>query len=152
MFDTIVVMSLPIGIDKDIIGDTSKALIEKRESLRSSLTGIVAATFGALVALHPSIYSSECCAWLYVAAVVANAISLIFSIFGLFGRYKGLQNKFDNVLKEATEDMTGLLLERKKGWRPQRFGYYMKIGLTSYIIAIILLCIYVVMDVCAKYI
>lgn len=142
-------MSLPIGIDKDVIGETSKALIEKRESLRSSLTGIIAATFGALVALHPDDYDSKCCAWLYVAAVVVNAISLIFSIFCLFGRYKGLQNKFDNVLKETTEDMIGLSLERKKEWCPQRFGYYMKIGLINYIIAIILLCIYMVMDVCA---
>lgn len=144
--------SLPIRTDKDIIGDTSKALIEKRESLRNSITGIVAATFGALVALHPNIYSSECCAWLYVAAVIANAFSLMFLIFSLFGRYKGLLNKFDNVLKEAAEDMIGLSLKRKKERCPQRFVYYAKIGLICYIIAIILLCIYVVMDVCIKYI
>lgn len=145
-------MSLPIGIDKDIIGETSTALIEKRESLRSSLTGIIAATFGALVALHPSNYSSECCAWLYVAAVVVNAISLTFSICSLFGRYKRLLNKYDNVLKDVAEDITGLNLGRKKEWCPQRFGYYTKISLTSYLVAIILLCIYMVMDVCAKYI
>lgn len=140
-------MSLPISSDKDKVGEYSRLYAEERNSLRKFLAGIVAATFGVLVALHPTSISTMWTGWLYIGCIVANALSLIFLMFSTFGRYFGLRNMYMNEMRKVAEDMTGMDLGREKSAFPLRFKWYTVAGIISYIVAIVLSCAYIVLEI-----
>lgn len=140
-------MSLPISSDKDKVSEYSRLYAEERNSLRKFLAGIVAATFGVLVALHPTSVSSMWTGWLYVGSIIANALSIIFLMFSTFGRCFGLKNMYINEMRVVVEDMTGLNLGRKKSAFPSRFKWYTIVGIISYLVAIMLSCAYIILEI-----
>lgn len=129
--------------------DTAKELVKEINSLRRFLAGLTATTFGVLVALHPNEFSSSWCGGFYTASVIANALSVICFISSLFGQYWRLIEKGTNQAREEQADWKGEEYTPKKMKFAWRFGAYTIIGITSYIIAILSSCTYIIFEVCA---
>lgn len=123
------------------ISEIDKELILEKSSLRRFLTGLTATTFGVLVALHPKSLN-----WWYVSAIVLNAISTLFFIASLFGRYRRLCDKKKEVTHQASTAFgyTDSSYENAK-WA-KRFHIYTIIGITAYIFVIITSCIYIILE------
>ena len=70
----------PYVLPDETSKETQEEFYRERNSLRRFLVGIIATTFGVLVALHPNVYASIMGRWCYVISVIANALSLLFFI------------------------------------------------------------------------
>jgi hypothetical protein len=131
----------------ETLQDTLSAINEEKNSLRRFLAGITATTFGVLVALHPSLCASSWSSWFYVSSVIANAFSVIFFICSLFGRYRMLIHKGMRQQNEAIAEMQGQYPPKEENKYAGRFKFYVIGGLTSYGIAIICSCVFIVLEV-----
>ena len=139
------------GMSKDeTLQDTLSAINEEKNSLRRFLAGITATTFGVLVALHPGFCASSWSSWFYVSSVIANAFSVIFFIGSLFGRYQMLKHRGIKQQNEAIAEMQGQIPPEEDNKCAGRFKFYVIAGLTSYGIAIICSCVFIVLEVLAS--
>jgi hypothetical protein len=136
----------PILPDKSP-SELAETLIIEKNSLRRFFAGLTATTFGVLVALHPDNFSSQACGWVYVSAVVANAISVLFFISSLFGRYRGIISDGINLQNHLTAVMRGEDYSPNVGKRGKRFKYYSICGIIFYVSAILASCTYIVLKV-----
>ena len=127
--------------------DPSNDLIIEKNSLRRFLVGVTATTFGVLVALHPNTFASKMCCWLYVISVISNALSLVFFIGSLFGRYRNLKEKCTNQNKRFEAAMQGINFFQAQPKFPGIFRFCSILGLFFYIIAIITSCIFITMEI-----
>lgn len=136
----------PILPDKSS-SELAEALITEKNSLKRFFAGLTATTFGVLVALHPDNFSSQVCGWIYVSAVVANAISVLFFISSLFGRYRGIIADGISLQHHLTAVMRGEDYSHNVNKLVKRFKYYSICGIIFYVIAILASCTYIVLKV-----
>ena len=130
--------------------DILNELYKEKHSLRRFLAGITATTFGVLVALHPSLCKSSWSSWFYVSSVIANALSVIFFIGSLFGRYQMLKHRGIIQQNEAIAEMQGQIPPEEENKCAGRFKFYVIAGLTWYGIAIFCSCVFIVLEVLAS--
>lgn len=121
---------------------------EEQNSLRRYLAGLTATTLGVLTALHPQDIASNWIGWLYVASIITNAVSTIFFLFSLFGRSKELKKKLDDDFVKNTAMYSGKDYNLKQSHFTQRFTLYMNAGIICYILTILLMCTYIVFEMC----
>lgn len=130
--------------------ETQEEFFNERNSLRRFFVGLIATTFGVLVALHPHDYVSTASRWCYVISVIANAISLFFFIGSLFGRYRMLYEKGINEANQLESAMHGKDYKPIKLPYAERFSIFAKLGLFLYICAIVVACLFIVLEVLGK--
>lgn len=138
--------TLPIDSDGNNAYKLNNAFIEERNALRKFLAGLTATTFGVLTALHPQNITAVWTGWLYVGAVLSNACSAIFLLFSLFERCMELKQKTDNACKRNRSVCFGKGYEPIRGSFHRRFSFCVKIGVVCYILAILMMCAYVVSE------
>ena len=138
----------PQGWSAETSADIAKELINEKCSLRRFFAGLTATTFGVLVALHPNEFTSQICGWFYVRSVIANALSVVCFISSLFGRYWGLIEKGTNQAEKERSDWRGAVFTPKKMKCAWRFRVYSMAGIGFYMIAILLSCTYILLEVC----
>lgn len=127
--------------------EVKEKFYSEKYSLRRFLVGITSTTFGVLVALHPNEYYSIAGRWCYVISVIFNAISLIFFIGGLFGRYWMLIEKGTNLDKQYAAAMQGVDYKPVEFKFTKIFSMLSILGLCFYLLAVLVACIFIVLEV-----
>lgn len=127
--------------------ETQEEFYRERNSLRRFLVGIIATTFGVLVALHPNVYTSIMGRWCYVISVIANALSLLFFIGSLYGRYFMLIEKWKNIDTQFESAMHGIEYKPVKLKFAKIFSISAILGLFFYLLAVVAACIFIVLEV-----
>lgn len=122
----------------------------ERNSLRRFLTGLTATTFGVLVALHPKEFASYLSGDMYIVSVVLNAVSVISFIISTFGRYFMLKNAVQNQEMMMSSAMQGKKYVPANNKCAKAFGTCSIIGIYSYMLAIIISCVFLIVEVWGK--
>lgn len=136
-----------IDTDNNTLKEVREALVEERNSLRRFLAGMAATTFSVFVALHPQDLAADWIGWVYIICVVLNALSIILFIFSTFGRTKELYENASLEYEEAAAKFQGRDIEEQKINNTKRFTWYIYIGLTAYILAVLAACVYLVGEI-----
>ena len=138
---------VPIASDESL-QQTANEYINERNSLRRFLAGLTATTFGVLVALHPHTFTPTCGRYWYMASVLLNAISVLSFIVSIFGRYRGLYAEGSELVKQNAATLSGGEYSQSTYKDAKLYAICTKIGLYTYILAIISACVYIVLDIC----
>ena len=138
---------IPSILPNETPQDIKEKFYSEKNSLRRFLVGITATTFGVLVALHPNEYDSTVGRWCYVISVISNAISLIFFIGSLFGRYWMLLEKGINLDKQYAAAWQGTDYEPVELKFSKIFCCLSILGLCFYLLAILAACIFIIIEV-----
>lgn len=139
-------IATPIDSDENNSSKYIEAFIKERNTLRRFLAGLTATTLGVLTALHSHNMTLNWTGWLYVGSILSNACSVIFLLCSLFGQSKNLKIEAQNACLREWSMYSGKEYEPIQSLFSQRFTYYTYIGVVSYIIAILLMCAYVVSE------
>lgn len=133
-----------IDTDNNTSKEVRESFVRERNSLRRFLAGMATTTFSIFVTLHPQDLASDWVGWVYIACVVLNASSIIFFVCSVFGRTKELYESAVYENDKVLAEFQGREVRERKTKHSNRFTWYMRIGLSAYVLAVVAAIVYLI--------